>query len=452
VFADRAGQVVHLFERDCSIQRRHQKVLEEAPAPGMTAARREAMGQAAIAAARAVGYVGAGTVEFIAEGEQFHFMEMNTRLQVEHPVTEMITGQELVEWQIRVAAGEALPCTQADLRISGHAIEARIYAEDPAEDFRPSTGRLLHLVSPPASAAVRIDTGVRQGDEITAFYDPMIAKLIVHGADRAEAVARLRSALAQYEVVGVQTNLGLLRAIAAEPAFAAADLDTGFIGRHAHLVAAPDAADETTILAAAALAVLRDQRAECEAAAQRSADPWSPWAAMDSWRMNVEGWHELHLRMGGKVFALRAYPDAGDRVRLVIEGAAVYAVDEGTDIVRLDGIVRRMPVVRRGQSLTVVHEGRPHPVSLVDPYAPPGQESAGAERVIALTPGRLVRVLVGVGAAVTRGAPLVVIEAMKMEMTLKAPRDGVVESLRFAEGDLVTEGAELVVLADVAVS
>ncbi len=447
VFADSHGNFVHLFERDCSIQRRHQKVLEEAPAPGMSYPRREAMGQAAIAAARAVGYVGAGTVEFIAEGDDFHFMEMNTRLQVEHPVTEMITGQELVEWQIRVAAGEPLPRLQDELRIHGHAIEARIYAEDPAEDFRPSTGRLLHLVSPPASLEVRIDTGVRAGDEITPFYDPMIAKLIVHGEDRADALAHLRTALAQYEVVGVQTNLAMLRAIAAEPDFATAKLDTGFIARHAHVLNRPAAADAKTILAAAALAVLRDQRSAAEASVQRSGDPWSPWAAMDSWRMNIEGWHELHLRIDGRMAALRACPEAAGRYRLLIDDSTVSAVEEAADVVRLDGVVRRLPVIRRGDTFTVLCDGRPQVVFLVDPYAPPSQESAGEDRVVALTPGRLVRVMVSLGQVVTRGTPLAVIEAMKMEMTLKAPRDGVVESVRFAEGDLISEGAELVVLA-----
>ncbi len=237
VFADFQGRIVSLFERDCSIQRRHQKVVEEAPAPGMDTVRRWAMGDSACAAARAVGYVGAGTVEFIAEGDAFYFMEMNTRLQVEHPVTEMITGLDLVEWQLRVAAGEALPELPGAPR--GHAIEARVYAEDPARDFLPSIGTLAHLRQPREGAHIRVDTGVRQGDAITPNYDPMIAKLIVWGEDRATAVQRLAGALAEYEVVGVQTNLGLLRAIAASPAFADADLDTGFIARHADELTLP---------------------------------------------------------------------------------------------------------------------------------------------------------------------------------------------------------------------
>ena len=269
VFADTHGNCVSLFERDCSIQRRHQKVLEEAPAPGMDPARRRAMGEAAIAAARAVGYVGAGTVEFIAEGGAFYFMEMNTRLQVEHPVTELITGQDLVEWQLLVAAGEPLPLTQDELAISGHAIEARVYAEDPARDFLPSIGRLDHLRQPDETAHVRVDTGVRQGDAITPYYDPMIAKLIVWGEDRTAALRRLAGALAAYEVVGVHTNLGLLRGVATHPAFAGAELDTGFIARHAEVLL-PDAAalpaeTQRVVLAAAALAALADQRAQAEA-------------------------------------------------------------------------------------------------------------------------------------------------------------------------------------------
>ena len=262
VFADTHGNAVSLFERDCSIQRRHQKVLEEAPAPGMDPERRRRMSEAALAAARAVGYVGAGTVEFIAEGGEFWFMEMNTRLQVEHPVTEMITGLDLVEWQLRVAAGETLPLMQNDIPLRGHAIEARLYAEDPDRDFLPSIGTLVHLRQPEETADVRVDTGVRQGDAITPYYDPMIAKLIVHGPDRETAVRRLEAALGAYEVVGVATNLGLLKAIAGSSAFLAADLDTGFIGRH---IRADDAAREEpdpAALVAATLAVLGGQQSK----------------------------------------------------------------------------------------------------------------------------------------------------------------------------------------------
>ncbi|HLB97913.1 MAG TPA: acetyl-CoA carboxylase biotin carboxylase subunit, partial [Acetobacteraceae bacterium] len=433
VFADTHGNIVSLFERDCSIQRRHQKVLEEAPAPGMDPARRTAMGEAAIAAARAVGYVGAGTVEFIAEEQKFFFMEMNTRLQVEHPVTEMITGQELVEWQLRVAAGEPLPRRQDQLRISGHAIEARIYAEDPARDFLPSIGTLIHLRQPTETADVRVDTGVRQGDAITPNYDPMIAKLIVRGDDRAAAVQRLAAALAQYEVVGVQTNLGLLRAIAAHPAYARAELDTGFIARHADALlptpapsaAAPSDTAETTIWAAATLAVLADRRAARAADAAASADPWSPWNVADAWRMNGDGYQDLVLRHAETSVTLRAHPAEDGTYRLDLPSGRVHAEaveDPAAGMtLRVDGVLHRLRVVRRSGDLVVILRGHNHVLHLIDPLAPPQREDVGSDLVIAPIPARVARILVAPGAVVRRGAPLVVLEAMKMELTLFAP-------------------------------
>jgi 3-methylcrotonyl-CoA carboxylase alpha subunit len=461
IFADTHGNIVSLFERDCSIQRRHQKVLEEAPAPGIDPTRRTAMGEAAIAAARAVGYVGAGTVEFIAEGENFFFMEMNTRLQVEHPVTEMITGQELVEWQLRVAAGEPLPLRQDQLRITGHAIEARIYAEDPARDFLPSTGTLHHLRQPTETADVRVDTGVRQGDAITPNYDPMIAKLIVRGDDRAAAVQRLAAALAQYEVVGVQTNLGLLRAIAAHPAYARAELDTGFIARHAEVLTAdaaltdaepPDAARSEatarTILAAAALAALADRRAAHAADAAASADPWSPWNVADAWRMNGDGYQDLMLRQSEESVTLRAYPAQDGTYRLDLPCGAIHAEaveDPATGMtLRVDGVLHRLRVVRRGGDLVVILHGHNHVLHLIDPLAPPRREDVGSDLVTAPIPARVARILVAPGAVVRRGAPLVVLEAMKMELTLFAPADGTVATVRHQVDDMVEEGTQLV--------
>ena len=459
VFADTHGNIVSLFERDCSIQRRHQKVLEEAPAPGMDPTRRTEMGDAAIAAARAVGYIGAGTVEFIAEGEKFYFMEMNTRLQVEHPVTEMITGQELVEWQLRVAAGEPLPLRQDQLRISGHAIEARIYAEDPARDFLPSIGTLIHLRQPMETADVRVDTGVRQGDAITPNYDPMIAKLIVRGDDRAAAVQRLAVALAQYEVVGVQTNLGLLRAIAAHPAFAGAELDTSFIARHADALlpalpppdAASSTATETTIWAAAALAVLADRRAARAADAAASADPWSPWNVADAWRMNGDGYQDLVLRQAEASVTLRVHPADDGTYRLDLPSGRVHA--EATEdaetgmTLRVDGVLNRLRVVRRDCDLVVILRGRNHVLHVIDPLAPPQREDVGSDLVTAPIPARVARILVAPGAVVRRGAPLVVLEAMKMELTLFAPADGTVATIRHAVDDMVEEGTELVTFA-----
>jgi 3-methylcrotonyl-CoA carboxylase alpha subunit len=459
VFADMHGHVVSLFERDCSIQRRHQKVVEEAPAPGMDPVRRWTMGEAACAAARAVGYVGAGTVEFIAEEDAFYFMEMNTRLQVEHPVTEMITGLDLVEWQLRVAAGEPLPDAPGAPR--GHAIEVRVYAEDPARDFLPSIGTLVHLRQPREGAHVRVDTGVRQGDAITPNYDPMVAKLIVWGEDRAAAVQRLAGALAEYEVVGVQTNLGLLRAIAASPAFAAADLDTGFIARHADALMAaplPEAADRA-VWVAAAMAVLADQRAGEAARAAASGDPWSPWGLADAWRMNGEGYQDLVLRRGDETVTLRAYPQADGVFRLDLPAGSVHAEaaeDAAGMALRVDGVLHKLRVVRRGgeprdahhgDELVVILAGRNHVLHRLDPLAPPRQESAGDDRVAAPIPARVSRVLVKPGDVVKKGAPLLVLEAMKMELTLSAPAAGTVEAVHPAVDDMVEEGTELVTFA-----
>jgi 3-methylcrotonyl-CoA carboxylase alpha subunit len=437
VFADAHGNVVSLFERDCSIQRRHQKVVEEAPAPGMDPARRASMGEAACAAARAIGYVGAGTVEFIVEDNDFFFMEMNTRLQVEHPVTEMITGQDLVEWQLLVASGQPLPLSQDQLHIRGHAIEVRVYAEDPDRDFMPAVGTLTHLEAPTESAHVRVDTGVRPGDAISVHYDPMIAKLIVWDRDRPAAVRRLVHALSDYQAVGVQTNLGLLRRIAAQPAFGAAKLDTGFIGRHGAALLPQREPAPPMALAAAALRVLQD-RAEATATAG-SHDLFSPWNLPTAWRMNGDGYQDMLLAEGEAVHAVRAHYCPDGSIRLDLPGGTMVATGNS-----MDGVRRTLPVVRSGNLLTVILDGTNYPLTLVDPLAPPLAEVEGGNRLLAPMPGRVVEVLVRPGDSVARGDVLLVLEAMKVQMRLTAPRAGIVDALRTAPGDLVDDGAELV--------
>ena len=448
VFGDNHGNVVHLFERDCSIQRRHQKVVEEAPAPHFPEATRRAMAEAAIAAAQAIGYSGAGTVEFLLDrGGAFYFIEMNTRLQVEHPVTELITGFDLVEWQLRVAAGEALPVTQEDISATGAAIEVRLYAEDPARNFLPQTGRLRHLRLPHESAHVRIDSGVREGDAITVYYDPMIAKLIVWDRDRPAAVRRLRQALAGVEVAGVVTNRAFLAEIAAHPAFAAGEVDTGFIDRHAADLS-PEAqplSDETLALAAAWTLARRAQ--EAAAAARRSADPRSPWHAADGWRLNGAGGDLLRFRDGEAAVTVPvAYRRGGWRLDLPGGALDVAAeLDEsGALTVDLGGRRRTATVLEETGALLVMADGRVHRVAPYDPGAAAAAQDLSGGHLAAPMPGKVVRVLATEGERVKRGAPLLVLEAMKMEHTIAAPADGIVERIAFAVGDLVEEGVELV--------
>jgi 3-methylcrotonyl-CoA carboxylase alpha subunit len=445
IFADAHGNCVHLFERDCSIQRRHQKVVEEAPAPGMDPARRQAMGAAAIAAAKAVSYVGAGTIEFISEGDDFFFMEMNTRLQVEHPVTEMISGTDLVEWQLRVAAGETLPKRQDELRISGHAFEARLYAEDPARDFLPATGVLRHLRVPDGDPNVRVDTGVREGDAISIHYDPMIAKLVVWGADRDAALRRLRAALARYEIVGVTTNRDFLARLAATPDFAAGAVDTGFIARHREALIPPPSAAPPRIVAAAALTLLLDQADAARDAAARSRDPYSPWHTRAGWRLNGDTYQDLVFLDGENAVSVRAHY-RGDGFSLdLAEGSVLAAAsrDAGTLALDLDGVVSRLPIVRLGAELTIFADGAAHRLIHRDPLAPQAEEELAGGKLTAPMPGKIIQVLTAAQAQVRRGEVLIVLEAMKMEHSVTAPSDGIVARVNYAVGDLVEEGAEL---------
>jgi 3-methylcrotonyl-CoA carboxylase alpha subunit len=408
------------------------------------------MGQAAVAAARAIGYVGAGTVEFLLDQDgRFYFMEMNTRLQVEHPVTEMITGQDLVEWQLRVAAGEPLPLAQAALTLTGHAIEARVYAEDPARDFLPSTGLLAHLRAPAESTHVRIDTGVREGDQVTIHYDPMIAKLVVWDTDRAGAVRRLRAALAAYQVVGVTTNLAFLGAVAASSAYEAAELDTRFIERHRAELVGDEGRASDQVLALAALDVLLRRREEAEEAARASADPHAPWHRTDGWRLNADYHHCMTFVDGGEIVRVVAHYRRGGLL-LDLPGGRLEVRGErrGQDdlVADLGGARLKATVIRSGADLVVMAQGRGHRLTLHDPDAAAEREAGAGGSLVAPMPGKVVAVMVEAGATVKKGAPLLVLEAMKMEHTVTAPRDGKVAEVLYEAGALVSEGSQLLTL------
>ena len=438
VFADRHGECIHLFERDCSIQRRHQKVIEEAPAPGMTDARRGEMGKAAVAAARAVGYVGAGTVEFIVDrAGTFYFMEMNTRLQVEHPVTEMITGLDLVEWQLRIAAGEPLPKKQEDLRIDGHALEARIYAEDPSRDFLPGTGRILHLRPPADSRQVRVDTGVRAGDVVTPHYDSMIAKLIVHDRDRARALERLAAALGEFEVAGPVTNVDFLQRLAHCRAFAEGRLDTGLIERHREELLAHPGPPGEAVLAIAALS------AQLARADKRP----SPWGLADGWRLDGREPSTFTLEDPGGSYAVTlrhlggAYEMESGSGRRLLEGKREA---DGKVSVKLDAARLEGRVIRSGSRIEVFLPGEHRSFLLHDPLRQDFDAGSHGGSLAAPLPGKIASVLVEPGAKVERGAPLLILEAMKMEHTISAPTRGTVGAIRCKAGDQVVEGAELI--------
>jgi 3-methylcrotonyl-CoA carboxylase alpha subunit len=456
VFADTHGNAVYLFERDCSVQRRHQKVLEEAPAPRMKPEHRRAMGKAAVACATAIGYVGAGTVEFIAADSfdrdgAFYFMEMNARLQVEHPVTEMVTGEDLVEWQLRVAAGEPLPKRQEELALSGHAIEARIYAEDPERGFLPSIGTIVHLRAPATGPAVRVDTGVRPGDEISPYYDPMIAKLIVHGDDRSAALARLADALADYEIVGVATNVAFLRRVVIHGAFASGNVDTGLIARNQAALFPPRSPAPQSALLASALAEVQALVAERSAAALASGDPHSPWHVVDAFWPNSSA-HGISL--------ILADGDTRHTIALRREsGAWRVALPTGDVVVRASERDGRLVIVAPDSEwvATVVREGELRHVfsrdgrttlTLIDPLAHAGVEDAHGGHLMAPMSGLVVAVMVKPGETVPKGAPLMILEAMKMEHTIAAPAAGTVRTVNFAAGDRVKEGADLVDLDD----
>jgi 3-methylcrotonyl-CoA carboxylase alpha subunit len=442
VFADRHGNCVHLFERDCSIQRRHQKILEEAPAPGLDDGLRAQIGAAAVECARAIAYVGAGTVEFLLDEDgSFYFMEMNTRLQVEHPVTEMITGQDLVEWQLRVAAGEPLPLQQQQIEMNGHAFEARIYAESPERDFMPAAGRIHFLQLPGLCADVRVDTGVRSGDTIGINYDPMIAKLIVRGDDRATALARLEHALRQYQILGPHTNLDFLGRLVAMPEFRAADFDTGFIGQHQQRLFAPDAVllQRAMVLAAAALLP----------AFAAPACGRSPWEASDRWRMNLPGIEAFHLLQDGVEHEIRAelradgwhFACGGRELRVSANWIDSHRMCADLDAERVEFAVLREP-----DAIMLACQGRNYRFEIPVDVHDADRDAAAAGHPQAPMSGAVVAVAVAPGDQVAAGDVLMVVEAMKMEHAIVAQTAATVKEVLFAVGDQVDEGEILIML------
>ncbi|MGV8998388.1 MAG: acetyl/propionyl/methylcrotonyl-CoA carboxylase subunit alpha [Parvibaculaceae bacterium] len=452
VFADAHGNAVYLNERDCSLQRRHQKVIEEAPAPDMPEDMRRAMGEAAVAAAKAIGYRGAGTIEFIADASRglradaFWFMEMNTRLQVEHPVTEAITGTDLVEWQLLVAAGEPLPLTQAEIPLEGHAVEVRLYAEDPANNFFPSTGRLTRLRAA-ASDHIRTDMGVEEGDDVSMHYDPMIGKIIAHAPTRALALSQLRNFLLDMEVVGPKTNLSFLAAVLGHEAFGRADIDTGFIEKYLTELLPPQSPSAEVMGAALIGHVLL--RARLSRAAQaKTSDPWSPWAATDEWVLGGHRSETFKFMCGDEAISVAATPN-DNTVHFNFSGADHIVSgslnDDGDIAAVVDGRRVTAALVSEARGFTIVCRGANYVFTIPDPLDVDVASDGDISALKAPMPGKVVAVLAVAGDAVKRGTPLVVMEAMKMEQTLAAPADLVIASVNVAAGDQIEAGAALVV-------
>lgn len=459
VFADMHGHCIYLFERDCSIQRRHQKVIEEAPAPELSANMRRAMGEAAVAAAQAVNYVGAGTVEFIVEPNgHFYFMEMNTRLQVEHPVTEMITGLDLVEWQLGVAAGEPLPLTQEQLQLTGHAIEARIYAENTEKGFLPSIGRLTHVEWPThvdfTHGEVRLDAGVRSGDEISTYYDPMIAKLIVWGATREQARIRMQQALSQTQIVGVHTNVDFLSRVMGDEAFASADLDTGFIEcRRSTLLPEQIPASDFEI-ACAVVAVVSEECAEQESDLPQVGHANDPWGMLDGWRLNGD-YCRPFLWLDAETPRKASLLISGRSKLLEIEGrrheiswqSQRTAKGAYQLLLRLAEGQQTATVIKQDSRVDIFAQGKHVVLSVQDPLKQCASgDTSAAGGLNAPMPGKIIALHVKVGQSVKKGDALIVMEAMKMEHVVFAPSEGVVKEVFFALGEQVSEGLPLIEL------
>jgi len=443
VFGDHYGNTVHLYERDCSVQRRHQKVIEEAPAPHMTEALRKKMGDAAVAAAKAVDYVGAGTVEFILDpkSHDFYFMEMNTRLQVEHPITELITGVDLVEWQLRVASGQVLPLKQSEIPMNGHAFEARIYAENPSNNFLPGTGKLHHL-SPPTGEGVRVDTGVRQGDEVSVFYDPMIAKLAVWDTDRFSALNRLKLALDDYHVVGLANNIEFLKKLSTHEKFEDGSVHTGFIEDYRPQLLPPATPSPPMALSLAVLGVISKENLQFPA----KNDARSPFAVNDAKRLNYAHQREISFLDGENTVKTHVEFLDNNQYKVTIPGEKeeyiVSGVLEGDELrAKVLGRTVRAKIVVHGHRLHLFFDGQSYDLGLpVKDYNATAQTKGS---LLSPMPGRVVKISVSVGDKVKKGDALMTMEAMKMEHTIRAPSDGVVESVNYNLNDLVEEKKQL---------
>ena len=449
VFGDTHGNVIHLNERECSAQRRYQKVLEETPSPFLTPERRKAMGEAAVAAAKAVNYVGAGTVEFIVgQDGTFFFMEMNTRLQVEHPVTEETLGLDLVEWQLRIANGEALPLRQEQVHARGHAIEVRLYAEDPDQNFLPGSGKLRTLKLPAPSRHVRLDGGVIEGDTVTIFYDPMIAKLIVYDPDRAQALQRLREALAECDIVGPKSNIAFLERLVRHPVVVEGRIDTGYLDRHLDEFLTGDVAPSDPVLFAAATAALLHDECAVAANALYGNDPYSPWSRADAWRIGHAGKRIVALSIREQRYEIEAHGHDGQYS--LLHGEAHCDVQgarhqDGIFSARIDGQGARLPVYADAQRVSLHDaDGQRYSFTRAAAFAWESKQGLGGNQIIAPMPGRIVLVKANVGDQVDEGQELLVMEAMKMELALKAPRSGTIESISATQGEFVEADAVLV--------
>ncbi len=455
VFCDNHQNAVYLFERDCSVQRRHQKVIEEAPAFSMSEFLRTKMGESAIKSAQAIGYQGAGTVEFLLDVDgSFYFMEMNTRLQVEHPVTEMISGQDLVEWQLRVAANELLPKTQEQLTLNGHAFEARIYAEDANNDFLPATGKLSLLKTPIEDEHVRIDTGVRQGDEVSVFYDPMIAKLIVWDENREKALQRLAKALSEYRINGVTTNIDFLYNLATSKPFVEVDIDTSFIEKNHDIIFHQDSQTLAHELPIAALYLVLSLAQKSQLSASKTNDPNSPWHLTNAWRLNEPHIHQLTLAHNETEYSItveQKRQGSGSYYLISInsDNNTTHSIDCQGEIsgdiitVNIDGHRSQATVSHVENKLNLYRENGVFSFTHILPDCGNSESQDNHGGLSAPMNGTMVSVLVNSGEVVSKDQPLVIMEAMKMEHTIKAPSNGTVEEIFFNAGDMVDGGAEL---------